>query len=104
MMILIQMEIKRQDIPSSSKPIHSYATELLWCSDGWVYDTFSKSRRRFKTFDGNTFYMEEEPVERIVFSDVQHSETVYVTIYQENPRMWVEKGDGYSDSFCVVNH
>jgi hypothetical protein len=48
--------------------------------------------------------MEEEPVERIVFSDVQHSETVYVTIYQENPRMWVEKGDGYSDSFCVVNH
>uniref|UniRef100_A0A6C0B2B7 Uncharacterized protein n=1 Tax=viral metagenome TaxID=1070528 RepID=A0A6C0B2B7_9ZZZZ len=47
--------------------------------------------------------MEEEPVERTVFSDVQHHETVYITVYQENPRMWTEKGDGYCDSFCVVN-
>ena len=101
--MITQMQIKRQDIPSSYKPIDSYATELLWCSDGWVYDTFSKSRRRFKAFDGNTFYMEEEAVERVVFSDVQHHETVYVTVYQESPRMWTEKGDGYCDSFCVVN-
>jgi hypothetical protein len=97
------MQIKRQDIPSSYKPIHSYKTDLLWCSDGWVYDTLSKTRRRFKAFDGNTFFMEEEPVEQTVFCDVQHSEIVYVAVYQESPRMWTEEGDGYKDSFCVVN-
>jgi hypothetical protein len=46
--------------------------------------------------------MEEEPTERIVFSDVQHSETVFVTVYQTNPRIWLEEGDGWYDSFCVV--
>jgi hypothetical protein len=47
--------------------------------------------------------MEEEATERIVFSDVQQSETVYVTVYQESPRIWMEEGDGYVDMFCVVN-
>ena len=102
--MVIQMYIKRQDIPSSYKPINSYNTELFWCSDGWVYDTFSKTRRKFKAFDGITFYMEEEATERTVFSDVMHSERIYVSVYQENPRMWDEEGEGYCDSFCVVNH
>lgn len=97
------MQVKRQNIPSSYKPIDSYKTELFWCSDGWVYDTFSKTRRRFKASDCINFYMEEEATERIVFSDVQQSETVYVTVYQESPRIWMEEGDGYVDMFCVVN-
>jgi hypothetical protein len=46
--------------------------------------------------------MEEEPTKRIAFSDVQHSETVFVTVYQTSPRIWLEEGEGWSDSFCVV--
>jgi len=98
------MEIKRQEPPSSSKAIDSYKTEFFWCSDGWVYDTFSETRRRFKTSDGTTFFMEEEPTKRIVFSDVQHSEIVFVTVYQTNPRIWLEEGDGWSDSFCQIKN
>jgi hypothetical protein len=97
------MQVKRQDIPSQYEPIKSYKTELFWCSDGWVYDTFSKTRQRFKASDSVNFYMEEEATDRIALSDVQQSETVYVTVYQENPRMWMEEGDGYVDRFCVVN-
>lgn len=96
------MLVKRQEPPSSCKPIDSYKTEFFWCSDGWVYDTFSETRRRFKTSDGTTFFMEEEPTKRIAFSDVQHSETVFVTVYQESPRIWLEEGEGWFDSFCVV--
>ena len=94
------MLVKRQE-PSSSRPIDDYKTELFWCSDGWVYDTFTKTRRRYKT-DGNLFSMEEEPTTRTSFSDVQYHETVFVTVYQTNPRIWEEEGDGWSDSFCVV--
>jgi hypothetical protein len=94
------MLLRKQE-PSSSKPIDSYKTTLYWCSDGWVYDTFTKTRRRFKT-DGDLFNMEEEPTTRTSFSDVQQSETVFVTVYQENPRVWTEEGDGWYDSFCVV--
>jgi len=97
------MQVKRQDIPSSCNPIKSYKTELFWCSDGWVYDIFSKTRRRFKASDCINFYMEEEVTDRLVFSDVEESETVFVTIYQESPRIWREEGDGYADNFCVVN-
>jgi hypothetical protein len=46
--------------------------------------------------------MEEEPTDRVSFSDVQQIETVFVTVYRESPRMWTEEGDGWSDSFCVV--
>lgn len=101
--MITQMQVKRQDIPSYCKPIDSYKTELFWCSDGWVYDTFSKTRRRFKAFDCTNFYIEEEVTDRLVFSDVEQHETVYVTVYQESPRIWTEEGDGYADSFCVVN-
>ena len=66
-----------------------------------MYDTFTKTRRRYKT-DGNLFNMEEEPTTRTVYSDVQQSETVFVTVYQTNPKIWLEEGDSWSDSFCVV--
>jgi hypothetical protein len=95
------MLVRRQKLPSHYKPIDDYKTTLYWCSDGWVYDTFTKTRRRYQT-NGTLFTMEEEPTTRISFSDVQQSETLFVTVYQESPRIWMEEGDGWSDSFCVV--
>lgn len=96
------MLLRKQEL-LSSRPIDSYKTTLYWCSDGWVYDTFTKTRRRFKT-DGNLFNMEEEPTTRTSFSDVQQSEMVFVTVYQTNPRIWTEEGDGWSDSFCQIKN
>ena len=95
------MLVRRQEPPSSFRPIEDYKTTLYWCSDGWVYDTFTKTRRRYQT-DGELFNMEEEPTTRISFSDVEQSEVVFVTVYQESPRIWTEEGDGWADSFCVV--
>ena len=95
------MLVKRQELRSSSRPIDDYKTELFWCSDGWVYDTFTKTRRRYQT-DGGLFNMEEEPTARTVFSDVQYHEIVFVTVYQTNPKIWSEEGDGWCNSFCVI--
>lgn len=95
------MLLKRQKLPSHSKPIDEYKTTLYWCSDGWVYDTYTKTRRRYQT-DGTIFSMEEEATLRTVFSDVQQIETVFVSVYQESPRIWEEEGEGWYDSFCVV--
>jgi hypothetical protein len=95
------MLLRKQEPPSSYKPVDSYKTTLYWCSDGWVYDTFTKMRRRYQT-NGEIFNMEEEATTRVSFSDIQQSETVFVTVYQESPRIWTEQGDGWSDSFCVV--
>jgi hypothetical protein len=66
-----------------------------------VYDIYTKTRRRYYT-DGDLFNMDEEATTRVSFSDVQKSETVFVTVYQESPRIWTEEGDGWCDSFCVV--
>ena len=95
------MLVRRRELPSSYKPIESYTTRLYWCSDGWVYDTFTKTRRRYQT-DGNLFKVEEEPTDRVSFSDVQQVETICVSVYQERPRIWTEEGDDWPDSFCVV--
>ncbi|NDB83718.1 MAG: hypothetical protein EB127_13485 [Alphaproteobacteria bacterium] len=91
------MLLRKQE-PSLSKPIRTYETTLLWCSDGWVYDTTTKTRRRYKT-DGNLFSMEEEPTTRTVYSDVQNIEAVTIKIYQENPKIWLEEGVGWSETF-----
>ena len=95
------MLVKKLAQHSFCKFIRSYETVYYWCSDGWVYDIFTKTRRRYQT-DGNLFNMEEEPTTRTSFSDVQQSEIVFVRVYQESPRIWTEEGDGWSDSFCVV--
>jgi hypothetical protein len=95
------MLVRKQELPLSCRPVDSYNTTLYWCSDGWVYDTFTKTRRRYQT-DGDIFNIEEEPTTRVSFSDVQQSEMVFVTVYQESPRIWREEGDGWFDSFCVV--
>jgi hypothetical protein len=95
------MLLKRLELPSSYKPVDDYKTTLYWCSDGWVYDIYTKTRRRYYT-DGDLFNMDEEATTRVSFSDVQKSETVFVTVYQESPRIWTEEGDGWCDSFCVV--
>lgn len=58
-------------------------------------------RRRYQT-DGEIFNIEEEPVTRTSFSDVQQIETVVITVYQKSPRIWKEEGEDWSDSFCVV--
>ena len=95
------MLVRKHELPSSCRPIEDYSTTLYWCSDGWVYDTFTKTRRRYQT-DGKLFNMEEEATTRSSFSDVQQIERVLVTVYQKSPRIWKEEGDGWYDSFCVV--
>lgn len=88
------MLLRKQE-PSSYKAIKTYDTTLLWCSDGWVYDTFTKTRRRFKT-DGNLFSMEEEPTTRTSFSDVQYVEEAKIIVISETPRIWIEQGEMFT--------
>jgi hypothetical protein len=90
-MISNQMLLKRQEQPLSYKEISSYHTTLLWCSDGWVYDPVAMKRRRF--FTGDVFSMEEEPITRTAFSDVQYIEEVKIIVLSESPRMWIEQGE-----------
>lgn len=88
------MLLRKQE-PSLSKPIRTYETTLLWCSDGWVYDTTTKTRRRYKT-DGNLFSMEEEPTTRTVYSDVEYVEEAKIIIISETPRIWIEQGEMFT--------
>ena len=88
------MLLRKQE-PLSSKPIKTYETTLLWCSDGWVYDTTAKTRRRYKT-DGNLFSMEEEPTSRTVYSDVEYVEEAKIIVISETPRIWIEQGEMFT--------
>ena len=93
--MITQMLVRKQEIPLSYKAVREYETTLLWCSDGWVYDTFTKTRRRFKT-DGNLFSMEEEPTTRTSFSDVQYVEEAKIIVISETPRIWIEQGEMFT--------
>lgn len=37
--------------------------------------------------------MEEEPITRTAFSDVQYIEEVKIIVLSESPRMWIEQGE-----------
>jgi hypothetical protein len=86
------MKIKKQEQPSTYNEKSSYETTLLWCSDGWVYDPVAMNRRRFFTGEEG-LSMEEEPMNRTLFSDVQYIEDVKIIILSESPRMWIEQGE-----------
>ena len=86
------MLVRRQESPLSCKELSSYTTTLLWCSDGWVYDIYKKTRRRYQT-DGVFLNIEEEPTTRTAFSDVQYTEEVKIIVVSESPRKWIEQGE-----------
>jgi hypothetical protein len=67
-------------------------TTLLWCSDGWVYDTYTKTRRQYQT-DGVFLNVEEEPTTRTAFSDVEYTEEVKIIVLSKSPRVWIEQGE-----------
>lgn len=87
--MITQMLVRKQEIPLSYKAVREYETTLLWCSDGWVYDTYTSTRRRYKT-DGILFNIDEEPTAKTSYSDVQEIEKLTISILQENPKMWIE--------------
>jgi hypothetical protein len=96
------MLVRRQKLPSYSKSLKTYETKLLWCSDGWVYDSVSMKRRRFFTQDNDVLNMEEEPFKQTVFSDVQYSEDIVVTILSDSPRTWIEKSSSFEECYACL--
>lgn len=96
------MLVKKQELPSSYKVIKSYDTLLVWCSDGWVYDTVTNIRRRFMTAGTDIFNMVEESTEIKVYSDVQYSENITVEIISKSPRIWVERNDEFKQYYEEV--
>jgi hypothetical protein len=72
---------------------------LLWCSDGWVYDTVNKTRRQFfSTEQPDVFRMVEE-TGIFVISDIQYQEEIGIKVISSNPRKWQEG----TDMFCVID-
>lgn len=92
------MIIKRS-LPPLSYEGRTYKTNYLWCSDGWTYDVTSMVRRQYTPIDTRIFDMTEEKVTKAVFSDVQYTETLEITVVSENPRVWIEKGTDILDMF-----
>jgi hypothetical protein len=75
---------------------------LLWCSDGWVYDTKNRTRKKFFLTDDGLFHMEEEPYARDSYSDVQHTENVKIFVLSESPKIWIEQNDWGADMFTEM--
>lgn len=93
------MRLRRQEF-SSYKAIQSYQTKLIWCSDGWVYDSVAMKRRQYKVDE--FLHMEEECTTRTVYSDIQQIEDVTIHILSADPKTWIEQGDGWAEGYCVV--
>ena len=83
--------------PPSSFEGTKYKTTLLWCSDGWVYDIAAKKRRQYTIINSKLFDLSEQKVRKTVFSDVQHSEEVVITLISKNPLVWVEDNNMFSE-------
>lgn len=93
------MQVRRRELPLSYKEISSYTTTLLWCSDGWVYDTAQQQRRQFLVAGNNIFTMKEESTTRTAYSDVQYLENITVSLLSASPRVWTEKGDDFEQCY-----
>lgn len=96
------MLVKKQEPPSTYEFIDAYHTMLLWCSDGWVYDTKNRTRKKFFLTDDGLFHMEEEPYARDSYSDVQHTENVKIFVLSESPKIWIEQNDWGADMFTEM--
>jgi len=48
------------------------------------------------------FQLTEEPVVKMVFSGVEYTETLEITVISESPRIWIEKGTHALDMFQEV--
>jgi len=96
------MLVRKLAPPSSYKVLKSYETLLVWCSDGWVYDTVTNVRRQFMTVGADVFKMEEEITEQRVYSDVQYSENITVEIISKSPRIWVERNGEFCQCYEEV--
>jgi len=93
------MRLRRQEF-SSFKAIQSYRTKLVWCSDGWVYDSVAMKRRRYKVDD--FLHMEEEPTGRTVYSDIQQIEDVTIHMLSADPKSWIEEGQMFKEMYVEV--
>jgi len=93
------MLVRKLELPSSYKVLNSYNTLLVWCSDGWVYDTVTNFRRQFTTVSADVFIMQEEFNGQKVYSDVQYSENITVETISKNPRVWVERNTEFQQCY-----
>jgi len=100
--MITQMLVKRHAPPSFYNPIKTYETLLLWCSDGWTYDTIGQIRRQFLVDEESNLHIKEEKTARTTYSDIQYSETVIITILSHNPKIWIEKGETFIECYEEV--
>ena len=96
------MLIRKQELPSSYNVLKTYDTLLVWCSDGWVYDTVTNIRRQFTVAGRDLFKMDEEATGIKVYSDVQYSENITVEIISKSPRIWVERNGEFQQYYEEV--
>lgn len=96
------MLIRKQELPSSYNVLKTYDTLLVWCSDGWVYDTVTNIRRQFTVAGCDLFKMDEEATGIKVYSDVQYSENITVEIISKSPRIWVERNGEFQQYYEEV--
>jgi len=77
-------------------------TTLVWCSDGWVYDTKAGFRRRYIPLANKNLQMIQQPVKRSSFSYVQYFEEVEIIQVSLQPNSWIEKGTNYEEMYTQV--
>jgi len=71
---------------------------FVWSSDGWCYNIEKKVRRKFFSTNKKDVFQLFEEHGIFVITDVQHQETLDVSIISINPRIWQEG----TDTFCVI--
>lgn len=85
-------------------PEKIFSTVYVWSSDGWVYDIFSKIRRKYVTTDkSDILQIMEETFKDISISDIQYQEEVQVTQFSEEPAIWSETICGEEELFVQTS-
>jgi hypothetical protein len=95
------MKVKRtSSLSNLVKPVKTYTTTYLWCSDGWIYDTVNQTHHQV-FIDDKFFHILKEPYTG-AYPRVMHSEEVIISIFSEKPVSWSETVEGHVEYFVEV--
>ena len=94
--------VRREELPSSYKPLKSFFTTYVWAIDGWTYNTIEKKRMRyFKNMDN--ILMEEQALNTFSIPQCLHKEELQIHILSYKPFMWIEEGVDFKELYVSLD-
>ncbi len=100
------MHIKRirpESYPFDLTVIQSKDVTNLWSDDGWCYVPELQVRRKYRMmYEDDVFDVAEEPWNGVTPLS-EYSEQVIWTLYSQSPRVWGEKGQGFSELYVETS-